>query len=263
MKRVLNRVCVVTGAASGIGRAVTARLLGEGATVLGIDYNREGLVEIAAVTVEAGIGEQYAFAALDITDEGAVEDAITSLAADRSRIDGLVNAAGVAGPGDALEIDRDHWSKIIEVNLTGTGIACRAALRQMTRQKSGSIVNIASVGSLVASPGNAAYLAAKGGVAALTKSIAVDFGPQNIRANAICPGTVPTPLVERYYSEGSGALSDRISAAARRYPLQRIGDVDEVAALALYMICDESGFMTGSIVPIDGGVSAAAWLVGQ
>jgi NAD(P)-dependent dehydrogenase (short-subunit alcohol dehydrogenase family) len=263
MARLDRLKCIVTGAASGIGRAIALRFAAEGAIVLGTDVDAVGLEHVGG----EALGSLRTMP-LNVTNEAAVDAAFAGFAAEEGRIDVLVNSAGIAHNGTALEADLASWERVLAINLTGVWLGCRAALRQMTEQRGGVIVNIASIGSLVASPSNAAYLASKGGVAMLTKSIAIDFGHLNIRANAICPGTVPTPLVQNRYpergeAEESDVMASIQAAAAGRYPLKRLGSVDEIAALTVYLASDESGFMSGSLLPIDGGISAAAWLVGQ
>jgi NAD(P)-dependent dehydrogenase (short-subunit alcohol dehydrogenase family) len=264
--RLAGTASVVTGAGSGIGKATALAFGAEGARTICADINLAGAEATAAEIMEKG-GEAFAVA-VDVAKEESAEACIKSALDRYGAIDALANCAGIVRNGTAMNTDLETWNLIIGINLTGLWLMCKAALPHMVERKSGSIVNIASVGSLVASPSNAAYIAAKGGVATLTKSIAVDFAPYNIRANAICPGTVPTPLVINHYMNRGEVdpkdIAAGIAATHKRYPLNRHGRPEEIAALAVYLASQqESGFMTGSLIPIDGGISAAAWQVGQ
>jgi NAD(P)-dependent dehydrogenase (short-subunit alcohol dehydrogenase family) len=256
---------IVTGAASGIGKATALMFAGEGARVLCADRNGKGAEVTASEAADHG-GHASPFV-VDIGLQKSTEDCVAAALARFGSVDIVVNCAGIVRDGTAMDTDLATWNLIIGVNLTGLWLMCKAILPHMVERKSGSIVNIASIGALVAAPSNAAYIAAKGGVAALTRSIAVDFAPYNIRANAICPGTVPTPLVINHYiNRGEVAPQDieaGLAATRKRYPLHRHGKPEEIAALAVYLGSEESGFMTGSLLPIDGGISAAAWQVGQ
>lgn len=254
---------LVTGAASGIGRAIALAYAQEGAKVFCADINSDQAREVAAeIAAKGGIA---GWGALDVTDEGAIAACVAAAQERFGAIAVLVNSAGIVASGTAAEMERETWERVIGVNLTGTWLMCKAVLPQMMAERRGSIINIASISAFVATPGNVAYTAAKGGVGMFTKSLAVDYAPYNIRANAICPGTVPTPLVMRHYEErgelGTQVNDDGLAASRARYPLNRHGTPQEIAALAVYLASDrESGFMTGSLLPIDGGLHAAAWL---
>jgi NAD(P)-dependent dehydrogenase (short-subunit alcohol dehydrogenase family) len=264
--RLAGTVAIVTGAGSGIGKGCALKFGAEGAATVCADINLEAARSTASAISAAG-GKAAALH-LDVSDEASAEACVAATLERFGAPHTIVNCAGIVRNGTAMNTDLATWNLIVGINLTGVWLMCKAVLPHMVERKSGSIVNIASVGSLVASPSNAAYIAAKGGVATLTKSIAVDFAPYNIRANAICPGTVPTPLVINHYINRGEVDPSNIDASIaetrKRYPLQRHGRPEEIAALAVYLASDEeSGFMTGSLIPIDGGISAAAWQVGQ
>lgn len=264
--RLAGTSAIVTGAASGLGRATALKFAAEGAGVVCADLNADAATETARQASEAG-GRALAFR-LDVTDETSAKACADFAVAELGGIDSIVNCAGIAADGTAMDTSLATWNLVMSVNLTGLWLMCRAVLPHMVEKKSGAIVNISSVGSLAAPPSNAAYVASKGAVSALTRSISVDFAPYNIRANAICPGTVPTPLVVNHYIKRGEVKPEEveagIAATRKRYPLHRHGRPEEIAALAVYLASEsESGFMTGSSIPIDGGISASAWQVGQ
>ncbi len=197
----------------------------------------------------------------DVSSVEQMEAAVDAALAIAGRLDVVFANAGIAGAGTALSTTPAEWDRVIAVNLTGVWLTVRAALPAMLEQRSGSIVCTASIGGLIGVANIASYAAAKGGVVALVKQMAADFSRDGIRVNAICPGTVPTALVLTSYVTGGGVgvgtdVESRLLDAATRYPLGRLGTVEEVAALAAYLASDESGFVTGVAIPIDGGYSA-------
>ncbi len=188
--RARSRTFVVTGAASGIGLATAQRLLAEGGTVVGTD-----------LTAPPDLGERFTFVTADVTDEAAVA---AVFAAVPDRLDGVVHAAGVAGGGPVHLLDKAEWDRVIAINLTGTFLVAKAALARMIEQprvdgERGSIVTLASVEGLEGTAGGSGYNASKGGVVLLTKNIALDYGPSGIRANAICPGFIATPMLDSVF----------------------------------------------------------------
>lgn len=259
--RLRHSTAVVTGAGSGIGRAAALRFAAEGAAVLCADVEGDAADETAASITDAG-GRAMS-AAVDVSQpEDARRMAETAVAAFQ-RIDVLYANAGIAGTGTAADCTVEAWERVIAVNLTGVWLSARYVLPVMVAQGSGSIINQASIGAVVGVPGIAPYAAAKGGVVGLTRQMAIDFGPKGIRVNAICPGTVPTPLVTRTYEAGGGIASRRdspaheaIEQAAARYPLGRLGSVEDVANLALFLASEEAAWVTGAVYVVDGGMTA-------
>ena len=227
---VKNRVVLVTGAASGIGRAIAERFVHEGARVTGFD--RTGDAEIAG----------------DVRSPADVERAVAEVVAAEGRLDVLVNSAGVREIGDVYTMATDEWENVIAVNLSGTFYFCQAAARSMREAGGGAIVNISSVGGLVGLARRPAYTAAKHGVIGLTKSLARDLGPAGIRVNAICPGLIRTPLTERYF------VDDAFEEGLRTViPQGRAGVPADVADAALYLASDQSAYVSGIALTVDGG----------
>ena len=260
--RLEGKVAVITGGASGIGEATCLRFAAEGASVVVADQDRDGAERVAAAI--DGAGGRALGVVVDVRSESDVA-AMADAASTFGPIDTLYANAGIAGSGRAGELSVDAWQRVIDVNLTGVWLSCRAVLPSMLANGGGSIINQASVGGLVGVGGIAAYAAAKAGVIGLTRQMAVDYGPDNIRVNAICPGTVPTPLVRRTYDEGGGFASGigepvdfdaLIERSRARYPLGRVGSVDDIASMAVYLASDESAWTTGVAIPVDGGMTA-------
>ena len=246
MGRFEGKGVLVTGAASGIGRATVERLLDEGAHVVGVDLGPEA---------PAGGAGRSTYQAVDVLDAAAVGAAIATVVAEAGRLDGVVHAAGVAGGGPVHVLPDEEWDRVIGVNLKGTFVVTRAALAQMVRQERvdgerGAVVTLASIEGLEGTAGGSVYNASKGGVVLLTKNIAIDYGPSGIRANVICPGFIETPM-----SGGPGA-ADRHPGVVGGAALGRGGQPEEVAELASFLASDRASYITGAVIPIDGGVTA-------
>lgn len=241
--RFSERVAVVTGAASGIGAAITRRLLGGGATVVGGDLDPEHVPDGAT-----GV-------AVDVTEPDQVQALIDRCIADHGRIDILCNNAGVGGVTDVVHCTPAEWDRIFAVNARGTFLGMRAALPHMLAAGHGVIVNTASVAGTVGLPDRAAYCASKGAVVALTKQVAVQYASQGIRCNCVSPGTVDSPWVGRLLEQADDPATARAALVARQ-PLGRLGTPEEVAELVAYLASDAASFVTGADWLIDGGISA-------
>ncbi len=238
---------VVTGAASGIGLAVTRRCVAQGAHVVMLDRDDS---QLDAAT--AGLGESTSTAVVDVTDEAGIATAFEALGA----VTGLVNCAGIMTPGDVTTVTPAGFARCLEVNLTGTFLMTRAAVPHLGAT-GGSIVNIASVAGLVGIANAVAYCAAKGGVLGMTRALSADLAPSGIRVNAVCPGTVRTPLIdEAMRQRGGGDLDAGIAATVPKYPLGRLGTPDEIAAVVAFLLSDDAAFMTGAIIAADGGMTS-------
>ena len=240
--RLAGKVALVTGAGQGIGRETAALFAAEDAEVWASDVNEAALEGLDACR---GIG-------LDVTDAAAIADAVDRIGA----IDVLFNCAGMVATGSVLECSEEQWARSFAVNVTSMFHMIRAVLPGMVARGGGSIINMASVvGAPKAAPGRCAYGASKAAVVGLTKSVAVDYVATGVRCNAICPGTVESPsLHERL--RATGDFESALTAFRARQPMGRLGQPAEIAALALYLASDESAFMTGQAVMIDGGWSA-------
>ena len=239
MKRLDGKICVVTGAGQGIGRATAERFAAEGAHVIATDIN--------AISLETRNGVETAV--LDVRDDKAVGE----FAARLGKLDVLFNCAGIVHSGTVLDCDDAEWDLAMDLNAKAMFRTIRAFLPGMLRNDGGSIINMSSVASCVKGVSSRfVYSASKAAVVGLTKSVAIDFVTQGVRCNAICPGTVDSPsLHERLHATGEYEKA-KVEFVARQ-PMGRIGDVREVAALATYLACDESSFTTGQIHVIDGG----------
>lgn len=243
MNRLTGKVCVVTGGASGIGRETALAYLREGATVHVLDRDEQGLALLARQYRELRAVE------IDITDNEAVSRFHSGL----ERLDVQFNCAGMVAVGDLKACTPEDWQRSLDLNVTSVYLMMRAAVELMLRQRSGSIINVASViSSIGAAPDRFAYGTTKAAVIGMTKSVALDYAPANIRCNAICPSAVETPSMTARIEAMLDSVAARRSFDARQ-PLGRMGPPAEIAELAVYLASDLSGFMTGSALVIDGG----------
>ncbi len=262
--RLADKVIVITGAGSGIGAHTATICAQAGAAVVCADVDLAAAERTVASLAESGA--RSLAVQVDVSNASAA-DAMAATALEAfGKIDGLFANAGITGEGSVTSVSLADWNRVIAVNLSGVFLSCRAVLPSMVAAESGAIVATSSIGGLVGVPNIAAYAAAKGGVTGLVRQMAVDYAPSGVRVNAICPGTIPTPLVVSAYKQRdyiAGGVDEAFARAASRFPLGRVGTLDDAALLTLYLLSDESGWMTGQSLAVDGGVSTAGWQVGQ
>lgn len=241
-----SRVVVVTGGASGIGRETARQLAGEGAHVAVVDVDLAG-----AEAVAAELGGRSIAVHADVGDESTVERAFARILAELGAVDVLINNAAVVRGDGLLEMDTADWDREFAIDLRGAFLCTRAALLEMVERRRGAIVNITSVNGLTAL-GFEAYSAAKAGLISLTQSTAVAYGRVGIRANAIAPASIRTPIWDERV-EIDPEIFDRVS---QWYPLGRIGEPQDVARAALFLASDEAAWITGIVLRVDGGLLA-------
>jgi len=248
--RLADRTAVITGGGSGLGRAISVGFAQAGASVAVADISFETALETANM-IRAQGGQAFA-EKLDVTKRCEVETLISKLSQQWNSLDILVNSAGRAIRGTALDYKEEDWAAIIDVNLTGTFFCSQAAGRRMVSQRRGKIINIASIGGFIAYPGSIAYLASKGGVVQLTRGFAIELAPYNVQVNAIAPSLFDTPMV----------VSTRSDAESQRYfmdrtPAGRKGRPEEITGAAIFLAADCSSMVTGHTLAVDGGYLSA------
>jgi len=249
-RRLQGRRAIVTGAGSGIGRAVALRLAAEGATVMVADLDLE-----AAETVAEELGPPALAHEVDVSSEDSVAAMIDRAKDEWNGLDVLVNNAGVGIAATTPDTDESDWRRVIDVCLTGTFFGMKHAIPLMRESGGGAIVNMSSVAALIGVADRAAYCAAKGGILALTRAAAIDHVREGIRINCIAPGTVDTPWVARITSGYDDPGAAR-KAMEERQPHGRLVSPEEIAAMAAYLVSDEAASVIGGVMVVDGGMTA-------
>jgi len=248
--RLQGRTAIITGAASGIGRASAKLFAEEGAQLALVDRDAAGLEETLSLVGEATthVG--------DVGDAGFAETVVGEVIARHSRLDILMTAAGFSCGGTVLTTSPEDWDAVFRANVGGTWLWARAAVPQMQRQKSGSIITLASQLAIAGGKNSSAYIAAKGAIVSLTRTMAVDFATDGIRVNAIAPGAIDTPMLRRSF--GRNANPEEVRENSRnRHAMKRFGQAEEIAQTALHLASDASSFTTGTVMVVDGGWLAA------
>lgn len=247
-ERFVGKVAIVTGGASGIGRRTAERLAAEGARVVVADRNAEAAASAApALGAERGIA-----VTVDVTDAGQCRAMVQAAVERWGGLDLLVNSAGIGALGAIASLEEAAWDAVLDTNLKGTFLACQAAFPALVDRGGGSIVNLASLAGLKAPPGFAAYAASKAGVIQLTRILAMEGVKQGIRANALCPIWIDTPMVRAHIDRSPDPVAARAQLESM-VPMGRMGTPDDVAGVALFLLSDEASFITGVALPIDGG----------
>jgi NAD(P)-dependent dehydrogenase (short-subunit alcohol dehydrogenase family) len=252
--RLEKKVAVVTGASKGIGKGIALRYAQEGAKVVVASRSTDLLTALVG-EIKASGGEALALS-VDVRSAKSVQSVVDDTVKAYGRLDIMVNNAGISMVKPSEELSPEDWTRALETDLFGVFFGCQSAARQMMKQGGGSIINITSGYGIVAIPMRAAYCASKAGANHLTKVLAVEWAGKNIRVNAIAPGYVRTELVQDVIDRGFIPLE----AIKKRTPQGRMGEVEDLMGLAVYMATDESSFMTGSVVSIDGGWTAYGYL---
>jgi NAD(P)-dependent dehydrogenase (short-subunit alcohol dehydrogenase family) len=245
--RLKDKVAIVTGAASGNGQAIALQFAKEGANIVVADVNETSGRETAAMIQEQG-GEAIV-TATEVTSATDIEDMVQAACRQFGRLDILVNNAGISPAGRVTDISEAEWDLCLNVDLKSVFLGCKYAIPVMIEAGGGSIINIAGTLGLMAMPQKAAYCAAKAGVINLTRQMAIDYGADNIRLNCVCPGFVDTPL-------NAGVPPEARQRIFSRLPIPRAAQANEIAQAALYLAGDESLYVTGSCLLVDGGQMA-------
>ena len=240
-----GKVAVISGGGSGIGEGVCRRFAEEGASIVVADIDPAKAETVAQQLVSNGT--QAVPFTVDVSSYDQVLALVESTEKRFGRLDILVTSAGISRVGPIEELSVDWWRRVIDVNLNGLFYCCHAAAMVMMRQKSGKIINIGSLAGLIAIPNNAPYVASKHGVIGLTKALAIDLGPYNINVNCICPQTTLTPQALQHRSE------EFFAAESHRTPLGRLPAPEDHANVALFLASSESDYLTGVVLPVDGG----------
>jgi NAD(P)-dependent dehydrogenase (short-subunit alcohol dehydrogenase family) len=251
MDELKNKVAIVTGASSGIGRASVELFAREGAAVVAADTSDSAGQELADRM--AAQGHDVCFVHADVSRDQDVAAMVHAAISRYGRLDVLFNNAGIEGEqAPTAEAALENWDRVIDVNLKGVFLGMKHGIKAMLAHGGGTVINNASVAGLVGFPGIPAYCAAKGGVVQLTRTAALEYAQQGIRVNCLCPGVIDTPMVQRF----TGGQPEAESQITAMEPVGRMGSAQEVAELAMFLASDRASFITGAIVPVDGGFVA-------
>ncbi len=239
----MKKLAVVTGAARGIGYSISEKLVKSGWSVAGCDVLKDDLMSASDT-----LGDSFSPWVLDITNEDAVRETTARIEKEQGPVFGLVNNAGITRDGLIMRMEKIDWDLVLNVNLTGTFLMCRAFSRGMLRQKAGSIVNISSVVALLGAPGQVNYVSTKAGLLGLTRALSREFAARNIRVNAIAPGFIETEMTRELSEKVREDYADRV-------PMKRMGHPENIADAVHFLLDDVSSYITGVVLPVDGGLT--------
>ncbi|CVK16321.1 NAD(P)-dependent dehydrogenase, short-chain alcohol dehydrogenase family [Apibacter mensalis] len=252
MRRLENKIALITGAAAGIGRTTALLFAKEGAKLVLTDVNIEGVNKVSDEIKKSG-GDAIGLS-LDVSNEEQWIGVVKSAVDKYGRVDILFNNAGIYVISPITEIELKTWNKLININVTGVFLGMKHVAPLMAKQKKGSIINASSIAGIGGGPGHVLYGASKGAVRTMTKDIAMEFAADNVRVNSIHPGYIKTEMVD-YASEKSHKTLEELGAL---YPMKRLGEIEEVAKAVLFLASDDASYITGAELVIDGGVMARA-----
>jgi dihydroanticapsin dehydrogenase len=250
MTTMKEKVAIVTGAAGGVGRATVAELLRREARVVAVDMDRQ--VEL----LPRQFGNDVLAVVGDVTKVATANESVRVALDTWSRLDILLNISGVTVPKSILDITEDEWDMVMDGNAKSVFVMCKRVIPEFVRARGGAIVNTASISSVVGLAGQSAYCASKGAVLQLTRQLAVEYAAQGIRVNAVGPGAIDTPFLTRYFDAQPDPVATR-KAVAAAHPLGRWAQPEEVASVLVYLASPEASFVTGAILMVDGGYTAA------
>jgi len=255
--RLKDKVSLITGAASGIGKATALVFAREGAKVMCADINAEGAEAVARQIADTG-GEAASIK-VDVAVEAEVKEMVSQTVARWGRLDVLYNNAGIGYGMPVTHVTEEDWDRLMDINLKGVFFGCKHAIPEMLKNGGGSIVSTASDAGLVGTAMLSPYCASKGGVVLFTKSLAVEWGAMGIRVNCVCPGVIRTPILDPFLAtaQAAGATAEEVWARmARVHPVGRVGEPEEVGRAVAFLASDEASFITGVALPVDGGFAA-------